>query len=579
MRRAVIAAVAGVVVLAGCTGVPSSSAPETIEALDTGGASATQAALPNLTGGARDIVDRFIHANATASADPNYARQFLTREAAAQWGGSDSTATIMANDYTVGTYNAHDHTVTVTGKVLGTLSAGGVYTPSLQGEGQGGEKVPFVFDMAKIDSEFRIAKLHAGLLLVDDDFRATYRQQALYFFDLAGDSLVPDLRWSALDDKEQLATWLLAQIVNGPRPELQSAVSADTMPAESDPRQFNVTLGSPTTIEIPGSDQLPPDARDRLAAQLAQTLRETLAGRDMSITDGRTPVSIPRVGGDTFSATDFASAIGPPEIPSAVYYLANGRIRDDAGKPVPGIANSAAFTSVALGRTSLNGPLLVAGVSGSGNAARLEVGTAIKGGTLRTTSLHGPLTRPAFVPGRSEVWVGSGSRLYRVVIDADPPRPEQVPLLAGAGRIVALRLSPEGSRIAIVIAGGNGLTQLYVGSVVRGAGPPRVDKVQPISPEGVVVQDVAWLDRFKLFAIGYLAGSLDSRTFETGVDGTDWTNSTIPNLPGSPDAVAATTAASVWLSAGGFVWKQSGNAWVSPGQTGQTPGTAPVYLE
>jgi hypothetical protein len=35
----------------------------------------------------------------------------------------------------------------------------------------------------------------------------------------------------------------------------------------------------------------------------------------------------------------------------------------------------------------------------------------------------------------------------------------------------------------------------------------------------------------------------------------------------------------VWLSAGGFVWKQSGNAWVSPGQTGQTPGTAPVYLE
>lgn len=578
MKRVVAALAALALLLAGCTGVPSSSAPQTIEALDTGGASATSAAPPNLSGGARDIVDRFIHANATTSGNPNFARAFLTPEAAAQWPGSDSTATIIANDYSVGTYNAHNRTVTVSGRVLGTLSADGVYTPSLQGDGQGGEKVPFVFDMAQVNSEFRIAKLHAGLLLIDDDFRATYRQQALYFYDLAGESLVPDLRWTGLSDKEQLAKWLLAQIVNGPRPELQSAVNADTMPAESDPRQITVTLGSPTTIEIPGSGQLPPNVRNRLAAQLSQTLLETLAGRDMSITDGGTPVSIPSLGGDVFAAADFASAIGPPAIPPEVYYLQDGRIRDDAGKPVPGVDGGAFFDSVALARTKADGPLLVAGVTGSGDDARLEVGTAVRGG-LRTTSLHGPLTRPAFVPGRSEVWVGSGARLYRVVIDATAARPQQIPLVAGGGQIVALRLSPEGSRIAIVIAGGNGLTQLYIGSVVRGAGAPRVDKLQPISPEGVVVTDVAWLDPFKLFAIGSLAASQDARTFETGVDGTDWTNTATNGLPTRPDAVAAATSSSVWVSAGGFVWKQSGNTWVSPGQTGQTPGTAPVYLE
>jgi hypothetical protein len=180
------------------------------------------------------------------------------------------------------------------------------------------------------------------------------------------------------------------------------------------------------------------------------------------------------------------------------------------------------------------------------------------------------------------VWVGAGSRLFRVDIDTGRRRVYPVPILSGGGQIVALRLSPEGARIAIVIAGASGATQLYVGAVVRGAGQVRVDGLQqPISPVGVVVTDVAWLDAFKLFAIGYLADSQDPRTFETGADGTDWTNSTLGNLPapGRPDTVTAATASNVWVSANGYVWKLSGTSWVSPGTTGQTVGSAPVYLE
>jgi hypothetical protein len=567
--------------LASCTGVPSSSAPQTIEALDTGGASNTPVPPPDLSGlGARDIVDRFIHATATSTGNPALARAFLTPEAAAQWPGSGptaTTATIIANDYTVSTEN-RNHTVTVSGRVLGTLSADGIYTPSLQGDGQGGAKVPFVFSIARFDSQFRIAKPPTGLLLTDDDFRDAYRQQQVYFYDLTGKTLVPDVRWTSLVDKQQLAEWLLAEIVNGPRSELQGALSADTMPAESDPRQIRVTLGAPTKIEIPGADLLPSDTRNQLAAQLSETLLETLAGGDITITDGGRPVRIPIVGGTVFAASDFASAIGPRPIVAEVYYLdGSGRIRDDAGKPLTGIDGSLAFSSFALGRAAPGEPLLVAGVTGTGSAARLSVGTAGRGG-LHPAHLAGPLTRPAFVPGRSEVWIGSGGRLYRVLADAPAgSRPERVPL-PGNGQILALRFSPEGSRIAIVIAGGDGRARLYVGSVVRAAGPPRIDKLQPISPHGVVVKDVAWLDPLKLFAIGWLAASQDSRTFETGVDGTDWTNSTT-GLPSPPDAVAAATAASVWASAGGFVWKQSGTSWVSPGTTGQTPGTAPIYVE
>jgi hypothetical protein len=145
--------------------------------------------------------------------------------------------------------------------------------------------------------------------------------------------------------------------------------------------------------------------------------------------------------------------------------------------------------------------------------------------------------------------------------------------------VLSVRLSPEGSRVAMVVSGAGGSAQLYIGSVVRGAGAVSIDGLVPISPQGVVVRDVAWLDSFKLFAIGYLVGSQDSRTFETGADGSEWTNQTIGNLPSPPDTVTASTASNVWVSANNYVWQQSGSSWVSPGPTGQTPGSAPVYLE
>ena len=145
--------------------------------------------------------------------------------------------------------------------------------------------------------------------------------------------------------------------------------------------------------------------------------------------------------------------------------------------------------------------------------------------------------------------------------------------------MVAARLSPEGSRIAVVVSGAKASSaQLDVGSIVRASGQVRVDQLLPVSPEGVVVRDVAWLDSFKLFAIGTLSATNEPRTFETGVDGTEWTNLGIGNLSPPPDSVTVTSAANVWVSSNGYVWKQSGSQWVSPGPTGQTPGQMPVYL-
>jgi hypothetical protein len=437
-----------------------------------------------------------------------------------------------------------------------------------------------VFHLVKQpDGQWRIDRLPAGLLLTNEQFRDTYRQQVLYFYDLTEESLIPDLRWSALDDRVLWSQWLLEQLAEGPRPDLANAVSSDTMPANIDPSTIKVKLGTPTQIEIPGSSQLDDGVRNRLAAQVSLTLAYALSGREISITDDSgVPIQIPQVGGLSFSADDFAASIGPPLPTSEVYYLTNGQVRDDTGHLVSGPLGEGQYylTALAIGQPTQTGPQYAAGVTGSGSHERAYVGTVRTG--LRPTSVRGELSRPAFAPGRAEAWIGVGSDLVRIETDTATPRVFPVPIVPGGGRIIALRFSPEGSRIAIVIAGANGGTQLYVGAVVRGAGQVRVDLHEPISPVNVVVTDVAWLDAFKLFAIGYLAGSRDTRSFVTGADGSDWTNSTI-NLPAAPDTVTAATSSNVWVSAKGYVWKLTGTSWVSPGSTGQTPGTAPVYLE
>jgi hypothetical protein len=577
--KRVVAALAALLVVGGCTGVPSTSAPQTVEPLDTGSPSRVQTVGPELNADARTIVSDFLTANAHDSDQHASARSFLTSAARSRW--SDAAATIVS-DLSVDIYNEAKHTLTVYGRVLGTLNAEGIYTPLLQAEGQGGERQPFQFTLTRVDGQFRIDQLHNGLLLTQQQFQTTFQQHVLYFYDVAEQYLVPDLRWNALDDRTQIATWLLTQLISGPRPELQNTVSTDTLPAQADPRHVTVKLGNPTEIEIPGSSQLDAGVRDRLAAQVSQTLLDTVSGRAIALTDGGTPVEIPRVHSDQFTASEFTFATGPSAPDPAVYYLANGQIRTEDGRALPGpLGNGSQFlNSIALSRSRASGALLVAGVAGSGASGRLMIGT--QAGGVRETSVHGQLTRPSFAPGRGEVWIGQGPRIYRVTTDGTQSRVSRVPIpaVSGGGRIVAVRVSPEGSRIAIIVSGASAASaQLYVGSIMRGPGQVRVDTLDPISPEGVVVQDVAWLDSLKLFAIGYLSSSRDPRTFETGVDGTEWTNLSIGNLPSPPDSVTVATAATVWVSANGFVWKQNGAQWVSPGPNGQTPGRVPVYLD
>ncbi|MEO9138221.1 MAG: LpqB family beta-propeller domain-containing protein [Jatrophihabitans sp.] len=563
------------IVLAGCTGVPTSSAPRTVEPIDIAGAYSTQAEPPP---GAdpRTIVQRFLDANPLDPVDHATARQYLGPQARKDW--SDKTATIIS-DKSVSTYEPKKP-ITVSGRVVGTLTAAGIFVPTLQGIGDGGLTQKFTYQIGLVGGEYRITGLTDGLVLTTDQFEQDYRQHAVYFFDTVHRFLVPDTRWSALDGID-LANWLLIQLASGPRAELRNVVATDTLPVQAGARRLTVTPGPPLAIEIPGASQLDAQSQQRLAAVVSATITDPTATDPIVLTDGGTPVRLPDSAGPAIVAGNVDAQFIPQPPAADVYYLRAGDIVGDGGQRLSGRLRQSPFylSSIAVSSQNSGPAVTVAAVSGTGQSGQLLIGTQTAG--YRRVSLKGELSRPAWAPESNEVWIGAGGKIYRVVVSGNVGTPSQVlvPAAAGGGRILALRLSPEGARIAIVIGSSNGAKQLFIGSVVRTAGQVRVDALQSVSPEGVQVLDVAWIGPQKIFAIGSIVGSGDPRIFESNVDGSFWTGRNIGSLPEPPDSVSVAVNQLAWVSANDTVWEQNGRGWSSPGSTAQTTGDKPVYLE
>jgi Lipoprotein LpqB beta-propeller domain len=564
------AALAGVIVtLTACAGVPEDSAPERVRAI--GGAAAIPVQPPSPQPGAdpRAIVLGFLQANVSSLPDHNAAKGFLTPEARNTW--SDTTVTIV-DSYQVKLPDPYTDVVTVTANQVGTLDQNGIYRAALPADSGAIQRS---FSLRRVKGEWRIDKLSPGLMIQLSDFTSAYRMHPLYFFDLAQRRLVPDPRYSALSD-QSLATWLLDQLLSPPRPELQVAVLS--FPDAVNAKNATVTISASQlyVVELPGSSQLDEDSRRRLAAQVAYTFSNAL----VTITDNRRPVSIPGITG-AFGQTDFQSVSGLVHDRSAFYLNDERLVVDETGKVLDGPLGHRSYglTSIALaGVAGTSSDLRAAGTAGPAARSTVLIGTRTAG--LHTVALPpAPMSRPAWAPGPSEVWLGYGSTLRRVVASGASNQVQITGRGSLTGNIEAVRFSPDGTRIALVIGGAGGVKQCAVGTVERSGANVRVDNLVPITPSALNVTDVAWNDGTTL----YLTGSDSSGygVWSVQSDGSAFSKRPSSNLPAAPDSIAAASGELPWVASGGGVFIQRSNIWTSPfGASDATVrGRSPVYLE
>ena len=549
---------------------------------------------PQPNADARAIVQEFLRANVAEPLDPRGTHEFLTPELQRKW--SDQTVTILkgsAQDADVGLSGAgnppHAVAVEVTGIQLGSLAADGTYTPVPVGTGGAGQPWSYQFGLDPINSQFRISDAPDGLIVYADDFLKAYQPSSLYFLDPGNTHLVPDVRYSALQSPQALASWRLAQLLAGPRAQLNNAVRTEvpSLPASARP---SVTVnGAQVVVEIPGSSHLDRDAMVRLTAQLLATLG---GGPSSEITDGGVSIGIPDL---SSTPTDIAKAPQPPTgnlgrllnsqapTPTAFYLDHLGRLVTADGQPVPGPLATGVndLSSVAVAADRAGSPYYVAACVGSGSGQTLWLGRSDTG--LHKTAIPaGQLTRPSWVPGLraadAEVWIANGPDVFRVGQSGWSAR---VPTTLAGGRILALRLSPEGSRVAMIVQGVSGGSQVWVGSVVRTGTPPndsvRIDSAQPITPAGYHLTDVAWGDDITLWAIG--TGGHRNGIWSVNADGANFRERSSAGLPQLQQVDSIATAPNVlqWVSVGGYVFELGATGWEGPSHH-TTSGRSPTYL-
>jgi hypothetical protein len=567
-----VLALCALLALGGCTDVPTSSSPQVIKTLGLAQPQQPAVSTPQPGADPRSIVNGFLMNNASADQHHLAARAFLTPEAKNRW--SDAGPTTIVDRVQIG--NVVDNTVTVRGNAIGTIDQSGAYTPSLQGDGTGTGSSPVTetVELKLVDKQWRIDRLQNGLLISASQFAQYYTQRLIYFYDQTEQQLVPEVRYSPLTDPDLLATWLMTQLVSQPNPALST-----NLPSVPSVSQIKVNLGAALIVDLPGANQLDKATKDRMAAQVALTLDQAATSLTMQITDGGQPVKIPQLGDSTFTRAQFAYQLSPANQSPTLFFVNDGGIYDGSGKPLSGAIGTSTYAlrSAALASSANTSHMLVAGTSGSATDARLLVGQS--GGTLRETAVHGALSRPAWAPESDEVWVGNGMTLVRVSANGTA---QAVPITATSGtvrgKILAVRFSPEGSRVGLVIRSSQSESQIWIGSVVRSPDSVRVVGLYAISPAGVAITDVGWNDQTKLFAIGREVSTGDPSIYEVQCDGSHWDPRGIGNLPQAPDSITVAENVVPAVSAGETVWVQRAGTWVSPDE-GTTSGTNPVYLE
>ncbi|WP_019971337.1 MtrAB system accessory lipoprotein LpqB [Mycobacterium sp. 141] len=463
MKRLLAAPIVGLVVLtSGCAGIPSTSSPQAIGTVERPAPQNLPKPSPEMD---PDVLLReFLKATADPANRHLAARQFLTESASSSW--DDAGSALLVDRVVFGETRSSDRvSVTMHADILGSFSDLGVFET-----GEGALPDPGPIELVKTSGGWRIDKLPNGVFLDWQQFQSTYKRNNLYFVDPTGNTVVPDPRYVAVSDPDQLATELISKLIVGPRPEM--AKSVDNLLGAPLKLRGPVTRadggktgvgrgygGARVDLEnLPAGD---PHSRQLLAAQIIWTLaRAGISGPYVINADGAPLDDRFADGWETsdVAATDPGAA---PGAAAGLHALVGGSLVSLEGQAAPRVSGSFGLApnqvSASVSRNGQDAASVVVSPPGAPNAgATLWIGP-LGGGAAQAMEGH-TLSRPSWALDQAVWVVVDGINVVRAIQDASGA-PARIPVDTTAvatrypGPITDLQLSRDGTRAAMVING------------------------------------------------------------------------------------------------------------------------------
>ena len=393
------------------------------------------------------------------------ARQFLTESASNSWDDAGS-ALLIDHVVFVETRAADRVSVTMRADILGSLSDIGVFETA-----EGVLPDPGPIELVKTSGGWRIDRLPNGVFLDWQQFQSTYKRNTLYFADPTGKTVVPDPRYVAVSDPDQLATELISKLIAGPRPEMANTVRNLLGPplrlrgpvTRADGGKTGIGRGyGGARIDLENLSTTDPHSRQLLAAQIIWTLaRADIKGPYVINADGA-PLDDRFADGwnaSDVAATDPGAADGAA---AGLHALVDGSLVSLDGQhtaTVPGaFGRMPDQTGAALSRNGRQVASVVTLHRGAPDmASSLWIGDL--GGDAVQSADGRSLSRPTWSLDDAVWVVVDGNNVLRVIQEAASGQPARIPVDSVAvasrfpGPITELQLSRDGTRAAMVIDG------------------------------------------------------------------------------------------------------------------------------
>lgn len=505
VRAVLLAALLGLATLTGCTSIPTAGPinPVPGEAEVCQSCVNVEVAPPAPGADPRQIVDGYLRAN--SNYQPNYAiaRQFLTARGADTWQPEKGVRI-----YSSTTPTGSGDRVRLNFTLSGSLAADRTY------RAQNNKTLEVDFGLTQENGEWRINRPPPGLLVEKYAFDRYYTGYSRYFIG-NGLALVPErIYLPALRNPSNVAAALVTGLLAGPSDWLKPAVTS-AIPEGTSLIGESVTSNDGIVEVALSEDVLALDdpARSLLGAQVVYTLQQVSGVRGVQITVNQQKFRVPEADPTSLVLTTdaFSKSIEPvPLVSDQSYALSEGRVhavrtpdQTPSLEPIMGPlgAKGAGATSLAV---AVNGAEVAAVTDDRTTLRRAAIGTGVV--TTLTTGLKDML-RPQFTRygevwtiarknGLQQLWLFNGDRL--VPVDAT---------VLNGRYITAFRISPDGSRMALVWRTDAGKDQLGLARIIR-RNRVIVDEWRPVdlqqeeSTQVGQIADVAWLDANELLLLG-----------------------------------------------------------------------------
>jgi hypothetical protein len=631
---------AAVAAVAGCVSMPDNGPVSDVTASPQ--ASAPQGLIgpvanPPAPGGTPwQIVSGFLVASASYTTS-GIARQYLAGAASRQWNPdavtvlNEFTPTIPPTPPATGRHAAQRTTVTVNGSVLATFNGSGEYVSAPEPGQSGGM---WVFDLVRVDDQWRIANPPPFRMLNQDEFSLYYKAQDLYFLGRPNPSsqpsqvLVPDSVLVPLGaSAPQLVISLVDALTQAPQPSWLGTATASAFPKGTqvltppsvDQAVATVNLGGAVTTRTAAT------VLDQVAAQLVWTLTGSSSSPSsiQSVVldiNGHpwTPATAPCAGDHDlsfFQTQATYECYNPYASPAAAsfYYVDHGQLwsrcgslaraqQDSVGPVLPVISRTGVFTPSSCGGNFVRAPAVLS--------------LPIQPRDLATPSMVAVSPDGKYLavvpPGQDAVYIGTlsgqaasfpdtpritGSDITSLSWDRDndlwlaqngairvlPAVGKEISVtFDGATDVTDLSVAPDGVRIAVTASGG----QIQLGAITRVQAPPNprnptaqterisVDASPSLGPSITHPTALTWYGADNLVVLN--AAGTASTLWEVPVDGQQAQQ--LPVTPAGTTISITADGPANFLVAG----LTGGNLAISTGLEGPwqplgNPGQAPAY--